>query len=199
MTIISNVLFLVANALLLPVILILIGLFVHALLSLGGFYGLHLRRVKEQRRIEELFATWLAHGAAAAAGTDFSPSSLFGHYLGRLREVEFRTIHAEKILADAQDEVESLLARHRLAMRLGPMLGLMGTLIPLGPALSNLAAGAIAEMALHLQIAFSTTVVGVLVGGVGLLVYTNQRRWFYRDLAHLEQLVMLHAASASAP
>lgn len=194
MMVITNVLFLIANSLLMPVILLLIGLFVHALLSLGGFYGHYLRRLKEQKRIEELFAAIEKRGDAGSDWARLPADSFFGHYADRLREAGDRPHLAERILDDAQDEAEVALARHRLPMRLGPMLGLMATLIPLGPALSALGSGEIAEMALNLQIAFSTTVVGVLVGGVGLFVHTNKRRWLHRDLAHLGHIARIHAA-----
>ena len=47
-----------------------------------------------------------------------------------------------------------------------PMLGLMGTLIPMGPALAGLASGDIGNMAYNMQIAFATTVVGCTVAGI---------------------------------
>ena len=70
--------------------------------------------------------------------------------------------------------------------RLGPMLGLMGTLIPMGPALVGLAAGDIAAMAENLQVAFSTTVVGLFVGGTGFAVQQAKQRWHTEALNDLE-------------
>ena len=70
--------------------------------------------------------------------------------------------------------------------RLGPMLGLMGTLIPMGPALVGLAAGDIVAMAENLQVAFSTTVVGLFVGGIGFAVSQAKQRWHGEALNDLE-------------
>ena len=70
--------------------------------------------------------------------------------------------------------------------RLGPMLGLMGTLIPMGPALVGLAAGDIAAMAENLQVAFSTTVVGLFVGAIGFAVQQAKQRWHGEALNDLE-------------
>ena len=69
--------------------------------------------------------------------------------------------------------------------KIGPMLGLMGTLIPMGPALAGLASGDIASMAYNMQIAFGTTVVGIFVAGVGLLLHSVKRHWFADEIAAL--------------
>ena len=70
--------------------------------------------------------------------------------------------------------------------RLGPILGLMGTLIPMGPALVGLAAGDIASMASNMQVAFSTTVIGLLTGAVGFVVQQIKKRWYAADMQNLE-------------
>lgn len=61
------------------------------------------------------------------------------------------------------DRVDSL-------ARVGPMLGLMGTLIPLGPGLSALGRGDARELALAVTVAFDTTVLGLAVGMVGFVL-----------------------------
>ena len=70
-------------------------------------------------------------------------------------------------------------------MKAGPMLGLMGTLIPMGPALAGLAAGDVASMAMNMQIAFATTVVGILIAGVGLMLYSVKRHWYAKEISDL--------------
>lgn len=74
-------------------------------------------------------------------------------------------------------------------MRAGPMLGLMGTLIPMGPALVGLAAGDIASMAHNMQVAFSTTVLGIFVGAVGLVAQLLMKRWYQFDSELLRYLL----------
>ena len=65
-----------------------------------------------------------------------------------------------KALADFDFDAQRRLARTRLLVRAGPALGLMGTLIPLSPALTGLANGNTAALSQNLRIAFSVTVVG---------------------------------------
>ena len=75
--------------------------------------------------------------------------------------------HATKRL-----EITDLLARS------GPILGLMGTLIPLGPGLTALGNGNIDILATALTVAFDTTVVGLLVGLLAYAMGRIRRRWY---------------------
>ena len=62
----------------------------------------------------------------------------------------------------------------------------MGTLIPMGPALPGLASGDIASMAYNMQIAFATTVVGLVAGAEGFLTQQVKQRWYLQDMTNLE-------------
>ena len=68
------------------------------------------------------------------------------------------------------------------------MLGLMGTLIPMGPALVGLAAGDLASMAYNMQVAFATTVVGLLVAAIGVATLQVRQRWYAREINDLDYL-----------
>lgn len=72
---------------------------------------------------------------------------------------------------------------------IGPMLGLMGTLIPLGPALMGLSAGNIHDLAANLMIAFSTTVLGLLAAGVAYCILLVKTKWYLQDLSDMEYVV----------
>lgn len=71
---------------------------------------------------------------------------------------------------------------------MGPILGLMGTLIPMGPALVGLSTGDIASMAYNMQVAFATTVVGLVVSAIGFLTQQVKERWAVKSLSLLEYL-----------
>ena len=53
-----------------------------------------------------------------------------------------------------------------MMVRFGPALGLMGTLIPLSPALEGLANGNVKLLSENLRVAFSVTVLGLLIGAI---------------------------------
>lgn len=71
--------------------------------------------------------------------------------------------------------------------RLGPMLGLMGTLIPLGPGLAALGRGELDLLAQAVTVAFNTTVLGLLVGIVGFLLGRLRRRWYDAAMDQLDR------------
>lgn len=91
-----------------------------------------------------------------------------------------------KALADAEFGATKRLERTRVFIRIGPILGLMGTLIPISPALVGLAQGDVEQLSNNLVIAFSTTVVGLLIGGLAYLMTTFRDRYYQQDIVNLE-------------
>src|SRR5437899_2745783 len=73
-----------------------------------------------------------------------------------------------------------------LLVRAGPALGLMGTLIPLSPALSGLASGNIKQLTDNLRVAFSVTVLGLLVGVIAFGISLVRDRIYAQDLSDVE-------------
>lgn len=71
--------------------------------------------------------------------------------------------------------------------RLAPMLGLMGTLIPLGPGLAALGDGNVKILSTAMSVAFDTTVLGLLCGMIGFVIARLRRRWYDRALTQMEQ------------
>ena len=92
----------------------------------------------------------------------------------------------ERLLVEKEVEMMKKLEIPRMLVRVGPMLGLMGTLIPLGPALLGLSAGNIEQLANNLVVAFTTTVVGLLIGAVSMVVATVRHRWYTEDMNDME-------------
>ena len=159
---ISNALFWISNGLLVPVVVLLLVLLVYALILAGGFLGDFFRHRDGSKRFEAASRELEAHCADAA--------------------------WCEHLLANYEVDAEKELGRSRLLAKLGPMLGLMGTLIPMGPALVGLAAGDLASMAYNMQVAFATTVVGMLIAAIGVVTLQVKQRWFARELNDLEFL-----------
>lgn len=95
--------------------------------------------------------------------------------------------------AVARRDAASLAARARRRIdradflsRIGPMLGLMGTLIPLGPGLAALGRGQLSELAQAVTVAFNTTVLGLLIGIFGFVIGRLRRRWYDGAMEALE-------------
>jgi biopolymer transport protein ExbB/TolQ len=91
-----------------------------------------------------------------------------------------------KALADFDFDAQRRLGRTRLLVRAGPALGLMGTLIPLSPALTGLANGNTTALSENLRVAFSVTVVGLLIGAVAFGLSLSRDRMYSQDLSDLQ-------------
>ncbi len=91
-----------------------------------------------------------------------------------------------KCLADFDLGSMRKLERTRLLVRAGPALGLMGTLIPLAPALSGLAKGNTKELTDNLRVAFSVTVLGLIIGVIAFSISLIRDRLYAQDLSDIE-------------
>lgn len=91
-----------------------------------------------------------------------------------------------KQLADFDFDRQRRLGRTRLLVRTGPALGLMGTLIPLSPALDGLARGNITALTSGLRIAFSITVLGIFIGAVAFALSLIRDRLYGQDFSDLQ-------------
>jgi biopolymer transport protein ExbB/TolQ len=102
-----------------------------------------------------------------------------------------------KELADFDFRCQRRLGRTRLLVRLGPALGLMGTLIPLSPALEGLANGDVQTLTDNLRVAFSITVLGLLVGAIAFALSLARDRIYGQDYSDLEYVAAVLTADAS--
>jgi biopolymer transport protein ExbB/TolQ len=96
-----------------------------------------------------------------------------------------------KLLQEYEFYTIKRLERTRILVRVGPMLGLMGTLIPLAPALVGLAGGDVAALSENLITAFSVTVIGLLIGGLAFVVSIVRDRLYSQDISDMEYLLEL--------
>ena len=148
MKIVSEILFIVSNGLMIPVILLLLYFLVKAIWILLGLYG----QIKVQREISStLKALVRDYSDECIKDTQIklqaTGESIVSEYLKRIIEHKHDSRYCEHELADFQVETQRILAKYRMLVKFGPMLGLMGTLIPMGPALVGLGLGDISSMA----------------------------------------------------
>jgi len=85
-----------------------------------------------------------------------------------------------------------------MIIRIGPGLGLIGTLIPMGTGLAALGQGDMTKLSSDLVIAFTTTVVGLALGMVAFFFFTIKKRWVEEDIKNIELATDLLADHSSA-
>ncbi len=183
----TNILFHISSGLLIPVVVLLIVFFALSIFHLGNYYDLYIKRRKFRRSLE----TMRENSPWDCEDPDFTVlegNLMFLESLENMKSRGFSSVESGRIIADYSFKTDRKLNIGRILMRTGPMLGLMGTLIPMGPALTGLAAGDINSMAVNMQVAFATTVTGIFVGGAGYVLTLVKQRWRTEDITALEYI-----------
>ena len=72
-----------------------------------------------------------------------------------------------------------------LVMKLGPMFGLLGTLIPLGPGIIALGRGDTYTLSTSLLTAFDTTITGLIAAALATVLSAVRKRWYARYMGQL--------------
>ena len=96
---------------------------------------------------------------------------------------------ARKLFEFEEEKTMNTLQKTDIITRIGPTLGLMGTLIPMGPGLAALGAGDINTLASSLTVAFNTTLVGIGSGALCYFIGKVRSGWYDRYLSDLDALI----------
>ncbi|TFH95083.1 MotA/TolQ/ExbB proton channel family protein [Porphyromonas levii] len=192
MEFISKALFWVANSLLVPDIILLLLLFIRSIIMLGELYS----QFRTKRKYDRIFAQPIKELSLETTGALFGllpqkDNTLFTNYLRELLSASPSPDYSDYLLNSFENRVERELLFPRLMSKVGPMLGLMGTLIAMSPALVGLSQGDITGMAYNMQIVFATTVVGIVIALVGILTTSLKQRWYANDLNRLEYVASI--------
>ena len=187
MNYISDVLFWISTGMLVPVVVLLIFFFLRALLLLGGFFGQYLVKRKTGAEIREQMNTLsLENIDSLGERLPKNKQAVIVGYMKKLVEVRKSQAQVNRVLDQYAQFVDKDLSLPNTLQKMGPMLGLMGTLIPMGPALVGLSTGDIASMAYNMQVAFATTVVGLFSAAIGFVTKQTKSRWYKEDMSNLE-------------
>jgi biopolymer transport protein ExbB/TolQ len=190
-----------ANVFFWPVAISLILLFLWALIDLGRLlYALWKRRTDPVTDIVALARRLDEAGLDSPIGLlrglrlSNSLSRFWTRVEGRLASVEsdeHLDLWLEEVLQQEELEISSQLDRSRAMVRIGPMLGLAGTIIPLGPALQSLLGGDMGSMVNHLVVGFGAVVCGLVMAGVAYAITLVRERWTRVELKEMENLCEL--------
>ena len=183
---ISEILFWVANSLLIPDIMALLLLFVRSLLLVGSFYNHFITKQKNDKLLNNLIQDLSAEKVENLKSIlPQKDNSLYIKYLRRLLSREPSEAYSEYLISNFETEADKDLSISKILAKIGPVLGLIGTLIAMSPALVNLSSGDVSGMAYNMQIVFATTVIGLVVSMVGLITLQFKQRWYLQESNHL--------------
>jgi biopolymer transport protein ExbB/TolQ len=192
---VSTLLFWISNGLLIPVIVGLLFFFCKALYMLGAFFNRYLQRNRQNQALQASLHQLDAHNVLGLATVLDALQTSFARAARQLYHAKDSEVHRKRYLSEFEIEADKELGKAKILVKFGPILGLMGTLIPMGPALVGLSTGDIGSMAYNMQVAFATTVLGLFTGAAGFLLIQIQQRWVMTDLTTLDfisDLLTLH-------
>ena len=189
---ISQILFLVSDSLLIPDIIVLLVLFVRALFLVGSFYNQYITKYKNERQLRpilnQLTPERMQELQAALPEKD---NSLYIKYLRAILARPTDDTYADYMITNFENDAEKDVVTSKLLAKVGPVLGLIGTLIAMSPALTGLSQGDISKMASNMQVVFATTVVGLVVSLVGLVTLQFKQRWYAKEVNQLDYITRI--------
>lgn len=190
----TDILHAVAQGLLAPVIIGLLLFVAYSVFLIGSVIA---EAVTERRNFKVVISKFLA--ALVAAGEDALADTVIDSGLLRRQKVALLTLWsyrslppetletlAKRLLAVQELRFDRIVGRAEAAVRLAPMLGLMGTLIPLGPGIVALGQGDTQVLASSIGVAFDTTVAGLITAAVAYVVARIRRNWYENYMGALE-------------
>ncbi len=172
-------LFQIASGLYAPVVVLVSALAVYTTWAFGSFLADAALRWRRGSADQAAFAVAL-ESEQQAGGAD----------------VEARV---EKLLRLHEIRAAARLDRVRFIIKVGPALGLMGTLIPMGVSLASLAEGNIPKMAGSMVTAFTATVAGLACGVLAYVIALLREKWVRTDLLEMEYLAETRMNQVAKP
>jgi biopolymer transport protein ExbB/TolQ len=191
----SDTLRLIANALQTPVSIVLLALMAVAVFLLGSlFVELFTERVRLRAKLPEL-ADKLKSGGDIRETIQTS-GLLRRQKLALLELTAHPTLTpvmldalAVRLVKREREHYEGIVRISDIISRLGPMFGLLGTLIPLGPGLIALGRGDTLTLSQSMLTAFDTTIAGLISAAVAFVISAVRKQWYASYMASLEMVV----------
>ena len=193
----SAALHVISQSLLIPVIVGLLAFMVYAIISFGGLISEYSSRIKfDTEKVEQIIKDISNPGTPENIMEVIEKSDLPQNHKEILIKLagstnigsKSREALARKLIENEELKIAKSLEKTEIITRLGPTLGLMGTLIPMGPGLAALGAGDVNTLAQAIIIAFDTTVVGIAAGGIAYVISKVRKRWYEDNLTTLETI-----------
>lgn len=193
----SSLIHVISESLLTPVIILLVIFVIVVILCFGGLINEKIsRKPVSSKELEELMRKISLASNPKQIEDYVNESKLFNYQKDILIRIaqnsdigpEARKALATELISEAETKMIKSTNKTDIITRLGPILGLLGTLIPLGPGLAALGSGDIMVLAESLTIAFDTTVTGLACGAVAFLVSKFRKQWYESDLIDVETL-----------
>lgn len=187
----------ISQSLSIPVVIILIIIVIISIIALGSFISEYTSRKKVSistisNAIFDISSAVSVDNLKSIIG-DLDIPKKQRNVLGEIADsgsldTFTREALARKLVENEEEKIDKNLEKTDIITRIGPTLGLMGTLIPMGPGLAALGSGDINLLAESLTVAFNTTIVGIGSGALCYVLSKIRRRWYDNYISDLDAL-----------
>ncbi|MGN1362271.1 MAG: MotA/TolQ/ExbB proton channel family protein [Methanobrevibacter sp.] len=193
----TSLLNVISQSLLIPVIVLLLIFAFYVVISLGSLIAEYTSRkevsIKEIdsliENIDKSNSVEEVRGYIQNAKINKSQKKILFKILdSEDLSYEAKETMATRLVERREELLSKKLRRTDIIVRVGPTLGLMGTLIPLGSGLAALKTGDINTLADSLTVAFDTTVVGIGAGALAYYISKIRSGWYDQYLDNLDTL-----------
>ncbi|MBI3046829.1 MAG: MotA/TolQ/ExbB proton channel family protein [Acidobacteria bacterium] len=200
--VLENGLFALGQVLRFPV-MTLLWVCVAAALFMAGSCLVELVARRRERRGFDL-AVWVKKGPVLDADEPRlrplpPPLRRLVEDIRRQRRQDLVSGGLEHLLLEREERVRQTLTPSRVLVKVGPSLGLIGTLIPMGASLASLATGNLEAMAGQMVVAFTTTIIGLSTGTVAYVVAAARQSWVAETIREQRYLAGQIAAELEHP
>lgn len=196
----NDTLHVISQSLLIPVMIVLAIFFIYALINMGVLIAEYYKKRNNKNDIRNVISQILSLKGQkspdelisiieAAEISQSHKNVLLTLIKSSDVSPEYRESLALKMVEDEGIRVAKKLEKTDVIAKISPAVGLMGTLIPLGPGLAALGAGDIQNLAQHLLIAFDAAVLGMASAAIAFTVSKVRRRWYEEELSNLETMI----------
>lgn len=193
-TSLSDILHVISQALLAPDIILLLILIAYAVFSIGSILVELITERRHYKVVMPQFLSSLSNASETLIPSVIAESGLLRRQKEALNTVyEYRDLPGDALIAlvrrlmnQEEAHYDRIVDRNNMAARVAPMLGLVGTLIPLGPGIQALGNADTAQLSASLLVAFDTTVAGLVVAAVCLVIGKIRASWYANYLSALD-------------
>ena len=193
----SSLLYVVAQSLILPVVAALLIFMAYTIIQVGGILSEYSSRIQtDVDEIEGIINGISNQGTPEGIKEVVEKSSLPKSHRAILGKIaansnigeKSREAFARKLIEAEQINAAKRIEKTDVIAKIGPAIGLMGTLIPLGPGLSALGSGDITALSQNLVVAFDAAIVGLASAAVAFTISRIRRRWYEDQLSTIDTL-----------
>lgn len=167
---------------LVAVVVVIVGMLIAELFTEHRYFKLSLPQMIDQLKTEP-DTEHVIRSSGLLGRQKNMLLEIMNHPLASAAERESLAVNLvaqEQAIYDNRVKVTDLIAK------IAPMVGLMGTLIPLGPGIVAIGGGDTETLASSLLIAFDTTVLGLVAAAIALCVSAIRKSWYAKYMSAFE-------------